>query len=41
MRLGRDLAALAPVAGARSTADVVVLLDWESWWALELDSRAV
>ena len=39
VRLGRDLAALAPVAGARSTADVVVLLDWESWWALELDSR--
>ncbi len=39
VRLGRDLAALAPVAGARSQADVAILLDWESWWALELDSR--
>ncbi|HEX7354487.1 MAG TPA: beta-galactosidase [Mycobacteriales bacterium] len=37
--LGRDLAALAPVAGTRVTADVAILLDWESWWALELEAH--
>ncbi|MGH3745601.1 MAG: beta-galactosidase, partial [Mycobacteriales bacterium] len=37
--LGRDLAALAPVAGTRVSADVAVLFDWESWWALELDAH--
>ena len=27
------------VAGARTPADVAIVLDWSSWWALELDSR--
>ena len=25
--------------GARTDADVAIVLDWSSWWALELDSR--
>ncbi|MFD7659262.1 beta-galactosidase [Actinosynnema sp. NPDC059797] len=37
--LGRDLAALAPVAGAPVVADVAVVLDWENWWAVELDAH--
>src|SRR5207245_5797209 len=37
--LGRELARLEAVAGSRSTADVAVLFDWESWWALELPSK--
>ncbi|TYB41890.1 beta-galactosidase [Actinomadura chibensis] len=37
--LGRDLARLAEVAGARLAADVAVVLDWDSWWALELDEH--
>jgi beta-galactosidase len=34
--LGRDLVALAPIVGSRVHSDVAILLDWESWWALEL-----
>jgi beta-galactosidase len=37
--LGMQLRELAPVAGARTDADVAIVLDWSSWWALELDSR--
>jgi beta-galactosidase len=37
--LGADLRRLAPVAGALVRAEAVLLLDWESWWALELDSH--
>jgi beta-galactosidase len=33
--LGADLAALAPVEATRSQASVAVLLDWDSWWAIE------
>lgn len=32
--LGADLARLASVEGQRVRADVAVLFDWESWWAL-------
>jgi len=39
VRLGRELANLEPVAGARGEARVAVLFDWESWWALELPSK--
>ena len=39
MRLGSDLGKLDAVLGARSEAEVALLLDWNSWWALELDSR--
>ncbi|MEU9835098.1 beta-galactosidase [Streptosporangium sp. NPDC048047] len=38
--LGATLAALAPVAGTRRRpAPVAIVLDWESWWAAELDSH--
>lgn len=37
--LGAELESLRAVAGARTEANVVVVLDWSSWWALELDSR--
>src|SRR5580698_3667939 len=37
--LGADLSRLAQVAGSRVPAEVALLLDWESWWALELDSH--
>jgi beta-galactosidase len=39
VRLGAELGSLDAVCGARSRADVAVLLDWESWWALELPSK--
>ncbi|WP_084958937.1 beta-galactosidase [Thermoactinospora rubra] len=35
LRLGRDLRALAEVAGSHSPGEVALLLDWESWWGLE------
>jgi beta-galactosidase len=37
--LGADLTALAPLRGTRVAADVAVLWDWQSWWALELEWR--
>ena len=37
--LGAELHALSSVRGARTEADIVIVLDWSSWWALELDSR--
>lgn len=37
--LGRELASLEAIRGARSDADAAVILDWESWWALELPSK--
>jgi beta-galactosidase len=37
--LGADLRRLAPVAGSLVRAEAALLLDWESWWALELDSH--
>lgn len=39
VELGADLGRLAPVAGRPARAEVGLLLDWESWWALELDSH--
>ena len=38
-RLGSELARLDEVLGARGEAETAILLDWESWWALELDSK--
>ena len=35
--LGADLGRLAPVAGTEVRAEVALLHDWESWWALETD----
>ncbi|WP_261985708.1 beta-galactosidase [Microbispora sp. CSR-4] len=37
--LGADLRALAEVRGARVTAEVAVVWDWESYWALEFEWR--
>jgi beta-galactosidase len=37
--LGADLGRLAPVAGSPVRAEAALLLDWESWWALEADSH--
>jgi len=38
--LGRRLSSLAPVTGSRrGTAPVAVVVDWQSWWAAELDSQ--
>ncbi|MCD0442933.1 beta-galactosidase [Glycomyces sp. A-F 0318] len=37
--LGSDLERLSPAVGAAVAAEVAVLWDWESWWALELEWR--
>jgi beta-galactosidase len=37
--LGGEVAALGEVHGARVHADVAIIWDWESWWALELEFR--
>jgi beta-galactosidase len=37
--LGADLSTLDGLVGSRVLADVALVWDWESWWALELDSR--
>ncbi|MBS2963211.1 beta-galactosidase [Actinocrinis puniceicyclus] len=37
--LGRRLEQLREVRGSRVRADTAIVWDWESWWALELDSR--
>ncbi|MEV7601883.1 beta-galactosidase [Kitasatospora sp. NPDC089797] len=37
--LGAELRRLGEIAGSRSRARVGVLLDWDSWWALELDDH--
>lgn len=38
VRLGEVLAAAADVAGTRVEADVTMLFDWQSWWALQRPS---
>src|SRR4029077_19607651 len=38
-KLGQDLRALDAVCGSRVQARVAIVLDWESWWALELPSK--
>jgi len=37
--LGSELGKLDELLGARGEARTAILLDWESWWALELDSK--
>ncbi len=39
VRLGADLRRLAGVRGSRVRAEVALVWDWESYWALELDWR--
>lgn len=38
-RLGNELTRMQQVVGSSVHADVAILLDWESWWALELPSK--
>ncbi|MER5967612.1 beta-galactosidase [Streptomyces sp. NPDC002057] len=37
--LGAELAVLHEVAGSRVRADVAMLFDWHTWWALEQQAR--
>jgi beta-galactosidase len=37
--LGRELAGLDVLLDTRVTADVAIVIDWESWWGLELDAK--
>ncbi|MEV4172090.1 beta-galactosidase [Nonomuraea sp. NPDC049709] len=39
VRLGADLRRLAGLRGSRVRAEVAIVWDWESYWALELDWR--
>jgi beta-galactosidase len=39
VRLGGELARLDAVGDSTVRADAAMLLDWESWWALELPSK--
>jgi beta-galactosidase len=39
VQLGNELKQLGDVLPARVPAKVAILFDWESWWALELDSK--
>ncbi|GAB1822599.1 beta-galactosidase [Herbidospora sp. RD11066] len=39
VRLGAEVGALAEVAGSRVSAEVAIVWDWESYWALELEWR--
>ncbi len=37
--LGTTLAALGPVAGSRTIANIAIAFDWHAWWGVELDSH--
>jgi len=37
--LGNELPKLDPVLASQVKANVAILMDWENWWALELDSK--
>lgn len=37
--LGNELPKLNPLLTSRVKADVAILMDWNNWWALELDSK--
>jgi beta-galactosidase len=39
VKLGQELRRLDAVCGSRVQAEVAILHDWESWWALELPSK--
>jgi len=39
MQLGAELRGLDAVVESRVKADVAIVFDWESWWALELPSK--
>ena len=37
--LGNELPKLDSIVASQVKADVAILMDWENWWALELDSK--
>jgi len=37
--LGSELSKLDAILSSQVQADVAILMDWENWWALELDSK--
>jgi beta-galactosidase len=39
VKLGGELRGLDSVCGSRVSAEVAIIHDWESWWALELPSK--
>jgi beta-galactosidase len=39
VELGTELSRLDAVVGTRVSADAALVVDWESWWALELPSK--
>ncbi len=39
MQLSQTLDALDELVGSRGTSSVVILFDWEAWWASELDAH--
>jgi beta-galactosidase len=39
VRFGAELARLGEVTGTTAPADVAIVLDWDSWWALEADDH--
>lgn len=37
--LGQDVARAGGIAGSMRAADVAIVMDWDNWWALELDAH--
>ncbi|MBI9050634.1 MAG: beta-galactosidase [Anaerolineaceae bacterium] len=37
--LGNELAGLSEIVGSTVDAEAAILMDWENWWALEIDSK--
>ena len=37
--LGNELSKLDAILSSQVQADVAIIMDWENWWALELDSK--
>lgn len=38
-QLGNELKELTSLVGARTNAQVAIILDWENWWAVELEGK--
>ena len=38
-QLGRELSVLGSLRGGRTQASIALIVDWENYWAVELDSR--
>ncbi|GAB4190032.1 MAG: beta-galactosidase [Roseiflexaceae bacterium] len=39
VELGAELGGLSALRGSRVAAEVAILLDWSSWWALEIEGK--